>query len=61
MPDKVRSAQELEAHRKELNRKLRLAFLRGAEERSQAALGRPLTEDELRRVLRQYPGDVPER
>ncbi len=49
------------ARRKELNRKLRRAFIEGAEERSQRELGRGLTEEELHRVLRRYPGDLPER
>src|SRR5664280_1935889 len=39
----------------------RIAFIAGAEERSQRELGRPLTADELRRVLDRYPGDLPER
>ncbi len=47
--------------RSELSRKLRRAFLEGAEERSQREFGRGLTADELRRILRRYPGDVPER
>ena len=45
----------------ELNRRLRLAFIQGAEERSRLEQGRGLTADELRRVLRRYPGDLPER
>ena len=49
------------SRRRELNRRLRIAFLTGAEERSQRELGRPLTADELRRVLERYPGDLPER
>ena len=44
-----------------LNRRLRQAFLEGAEERSMRVLGRGLTADELRRVLRRYPGDIAER
>ena len=36
----------------------RSAFLEGAEAQSQAVKGRPLTADELERVLRRYPGDV---
>jgi hypothetical protein len=36
---------------------LRLAFIEDAEQDSQRRLQRPLTADELRRVLRQYPGD----
>jgi hypothetical protein len=49
------------SRRRELNRRLRLAFIAGAEERSLRELGRPLTADELRRVLERYPGDLPER
>jgi len=45
----------------ELNRGLRQAFIDGAEGRSRCALGRGLTADELERVLRRYPGDIPER
>jgi hypothetical protein len=45
----------------ELNRRLRLAFLRGAEERSRLEHGRGLTADELHRVVARYPGDIPDR
>lgn len=41
-----------------LNERLREAFVAGAEEASQRRLGRGLTDEELRRVLRRYPGDV---
>jgi hypothetical protein len=44
----------------DLNRRLRLAFVQGAEERSRSEHGRGLTANELRRVLRRYPGDLPE-
>jgi len=44
-----------------LNLRLRIAFIAGAEARSRRELGRPLTADELRRVLERYPGDLPER
>jgi hypothetical protein len=47
--------------RRKLNEKLRRAFIEGAEEQSQRDLGRPLTAEELRRILAQYPGDPPER
>jgi hypothetical protein len=47
--------------RQELNRRLRLAFIAGSEERSRRELGRGLTDEELRRTLRRYPGDLPER
>lgn len=45
----------------DLNRRLRLSFLAGAEGRSRQALGRPLTDEELRRVIARYPGDVADR
>ena len=45
---------------RELNRLLRAAFIAGAEERSRSRLGRGLSEEELERVLRRYPGDLPE-
>jgi hypothetical protein len=34
----------------------RLAFIEGAEEDSRRRLNRPLTAEELRRVLRHFPG-----
>ena len=61
MDEGSRQPIESAARRRELNRKLRRAFIEGAEERSRGELGRGLTEDELRRVLRRYPGDLPER
>jgi hypothetical protein len=61
MDDGPRQPIENAPGRRELNRKLRRAFLEGAEERSQRELGRGLTADELRRVLRRYPGDLRER
>jgi hypothetical protein len=35
----------------------RLAFIEGTEQDSLRRLERPLTADELRRVLRRFPGD----
>jgi hypothetical protein len=46
---------------RELNRRLRAAFIAGDEERSRREVGRGLTDEELERALRRYPGDVPER
>jgi hypothetical protein len=46
---------------RELNRRLRVAFIAGAEERSLRELGRGLSEEELERVLRRYPGDLSKR
>ena len=50
--DQRRRAEELA----EIDRRGRAAFLEGAEQRSQAAEGRPLTADELEPVTRRYPG-----
>ena len=61
MPEKRTQPAATEQERRDLNRRLRIAFIAGAEERSQRELGRPLTADELRRVLDRYPGDLPER
>jgi hypothetical protein len=36
---------------------MRLAFIEGAEEDSRRRLNRPLTADELQRILLSYPGD----
>ena len=36
-------------------RRVRLAFVRGAEQQSRRAMGRPLTEDELRRIIARFP------
>jgi hypothetical protein len=44
--------------RTDLNRRLRAAFVEGAEEDCRRRLGRGLTREELERVLRRYPGDV---
>jgi hypothetical protein len=44
--------------RRRLNRRLRAEFVAGAEEASRRHLERGLTLDELKRILRHYPGDV---
>lgn len=54
-------AQATTQRRAELNRRLRLAFIQGAEERSRVEHRRGLTAGELRRALSRYPGDLPER
>jgi hypothetical protein len=61
MADEQAEAKALAAHRRDLNRRLRAAFIAGAEEDSRSRLGRGLSEEELRRVLRRYPGDLPRR
>jgi hypothetical protein len=59
--DRQVEAIRLAARRRNLNQRLRLAFIAGSEERSRRELGRGLTDEELRRTLRRYPGDLPER
>ena len=41
-----------------LDKRLRAAFVEGAEEDSRRRLGRGLTADEQERVLWHYPGDI---
>jgi len=40
-------------------RRIRLAYLQGAEEWSRENSGRPLTEDQLEGVIRRFPGKGP--
>jgi hypothetical protein len=58
---KARAATADQERRARLNKRLRQAFLEGAEEDSRRRLGRGLTAEELERVVWRYPGDVPER
>ena len=58
---KARAASVDHERRERLNKRLRQAFLEGAEEDSRRRLGRGLTAEELERVLWHFPGDVPER
>jgi hypothetical protein len=53
-----RTSEPFAEHRHELNRRLRAAFLAGAEDRFRAEHGRGLTESELRRVMQRHPGDL---
>jgi len=55
---KARAASADREHREGLNKRLRQAFLDGAEEDSRRRLGRGLTAEELERVLWRYPGDI---
>ena len=57
---KARAASADPERRERLNKRLRAAFIEGAEEDSRRRLGRGLTAEELERVLWRYPGDVPE-
>ena len=53
---KLRQLREVE-RRMALEEKARAAYLHGAEERSRATLGRPLTQDELDRMVAKFPTD----
>ena len=44
--------------RHRLNGRLRAEFIAGAEEEWRKRSGRPMTAEELERVLRRYPGDI---
>ena len=44
--------------RRRLNERLRAEWIAGAEEEWRKRTGRPMTAEELERVLRRYPGDV---
>jgi hypothetical protein len=43
---------------RKINLRLRAEFIAGAEEEWAKGNGRPMTAEELERVLRRYPGDV---
>jgi hypothetical protein len=42
----------------DLNQRLEAEFIAGAEEEWRKRTGRPMTAEELERVLRRYPGDI---
>jgi hypothetical protein len=41
-----------------MNRRLRAEFMAGAEQEWRPRTGRPMTAEELERVLGRYPGDI---
>ena len=51
------SKADLERRRR-LNERVRAEWIAGAEEEWRKRTGRPMTAEELERVLRRYPGDV---
>ena len=62
LDDRLRGVPKPDGGRlEELNRRLRQAYVAGAEEESRQQEGRGLTAEELERVLPHYPGDVGER
>jgi hypothetical protein len=54
----ARAASAEQKRRERLNKRLRAAFIAGAEEDSRRRLGRGLTAEEQERVLWRYPGDL---
>jgi hypothetical protein len=56
-----RQPTDIARRRTARNRRLRIAFIAGAEEDPRSRLGRGLSEEELEGVLRRYPGDLPGR
>jgi hypothetical protein len=44
--------------KRHLQERLRAEFIAGAEEEWRKRTGRPMTGEELARVLRRYPGDI---
>lgn len=58
--DKATDTQLVDAHRLRLRERLRAEWIAGAEEEWRKRTGRPMTAEELQRVLRRYPGDAPD-
>jgi DNA-binding transcriptional regulator YbjK len=52
----VRATRRVQQRAERREQRYRQAFIEGVEEQSRRALGRPLTREELERVLRRYPG-----
>jgi len=50
--------KEKSARRRRLNERLRAELIAGAEDDWPRRTGRPMTAEELQRVLKRYPGDV---
>jgi hypothetical protein len=56
--DDFQPVQSQRRRRQRLRTALRLEWIAGAEEEGRRRNGRPMTAEELQRVLRRYPGDV---
>jgi hypothetical protein len=56
-----KSPGSVREHRRRLNQRLRAEWVAGAEEEWRKQTGRPMTAEELERVLRRYPGEESER
>jgi hypothetical protein len=59
-PDVAELPQDSPAYRADLNRRLGLAYLSGAEEWSRIMESRGLTVQELHEALNGHPGDLPD-
>jgi len=58
LDDRLRGVPKPDGSRMdELRRRVRLAYLEGADEESRRRIGRPPTPDELERILGRSPGD----
>jgi hypothetical protein len=60
-PNDTRPRQRLDGgseRRQRLRERLRAEYIAGAEEETRRRTGRPMTAEELERVLRRYPGNV---
>jgi hypothetical protein len=57
-PTQPHPTTDLKERRRRLNERLRAEFIAGAKEEYRKRTGRPMTAEELERVLRRYPGDV---
>ena len=49
---------EIVDRRRRLNERLRAEYIAGAEDERRRRAGRPMTAEELERVLRRYPGTL---
>jgi hypothetical protein len=56
--DDYRPVKAERNRRQRFKERARMEYIAGAEEDWQRRTGRPMTAEELRRVLRRYPGDI---
>ena len=57
---RARSEMSASEWRRDVNRRIRAAWLSGADEASRRLFGRGLTLEELRAIIARYPGDLEE-
>lgn len=56
--DEYRQVKSELNRRRRFKQRARAEYVAGAEEKWRRRTGRPMTAEELQRVLRRYPGDV---